>query len=226
MDEVVLYDMPDDENEVRRRNAETEIVNNFQFNQIDEDPYTVTDESSSSEENEEQRTMRKRIREELGLEDEDEALIQAFRLLQRGRIGEFLNSRIIQHKFRPAMVVLEHIQNPRIRNLVWDLLWQKELKIQKIQHYTFNGKCLACEKERSLSYVFRQKLGDKYIGIMGCDCFEVRFQKLIELRDLCFALAEQVDEIDFFEGAQSDLQEMMDRINQAEAEMKRRYPKN
>lgn len=224
MDEVILYDLS--ENETRRRNAETEILNRFQFNQPDEDPYTVTDESSSSEENLGQRIARKRVRQELGLENEEEALTEAFRLLKEDRIGNFLDSAIIRRKFRPAMVILEHVQNPAIRNLLWVLLWQKGLKIQKINHYSFNGKCLACEKERCLTYGFRQKYRNIYIGIMGKDCFEVRFSKLIELRDLCFALAEQVNEIDFFEGAELDLQEMMDRINQAEAEMANRYPKN
>jgi hypothetical protein len=223
MDEVLIFDDEDNDVEARRRKRSTQIAQNYEFNQEEGSQYLETDEDDEFVVQDDERFNRKRIRQELGMEDEEEALKDAFRQLRLRRVQEFLNAPIIQRKFRPAYVLLEHIANPHIRKTIWDLLWNQQLKITKLDRYAFEGKCLACDKTRVLSYSFKQKIFNHYLGVMGCDCFEVRFQKLIDLHHICFDLADSVEDFAFYDTAMAELEEIFDRINGAEAEMKRRY---
>jgi len=215
-------------NQLRRLNKEKEIFNSFQFNKEDEPLYISAEESNESSyefnDNVEEEIGRQEIRNMLGIQDEEIALFEAFLLLNIGQVDGFLDSEIIKLKFKPAMVLLEHIYNKNVREKLWKLLWNKNLSVRELKYSSFKDLCLACNKPRMLSYMLSQENPKTYIGIMGCDCFEVRFQKLINLRDLCYSLSEIVYDEDFYDVADQSLSEMIDLINSAEAEMKSRYP--
>jgi hypothetical protein len=215
------------EKKSRKEDATERIVNAYEFNQEDTDPYMAMEESlESSEEFEEQvreEGGREIIRSAMGIENEDDLLFEAFVLLNRGRVDTFLDSDVIKRKFRPAMILLEKIVDRGVRMKLWSLLWHKNLRVHKLKYFRVKYYCLACERDRLLSYEFYEKDTGCHLGIMGCDCFEVRFQKLIELVGICYILSDLVYSNQFQKRVKKDFEEIFYKINSAEAEMKRLY---
>ena len=205
------------------------IINSYQFNKEDENPYISADESCESSEEFDRNVMdeeggRNNIRNMLEIEDDNVLFLEAFRLLNLGRVNQFLNSGIIKRKFKSALTLLEKVIDFNVRTRLWNLLWDRNLYVVKSKHSIPLGSCIACNRQRRLNYRLYQNDTAEKIGIMGSDCFEVRFQKLIDLRDVCYMLSLLIHREDFYEIVEEQLEIVFDKINGAEAEMVKRYP--
>jgi hypothetical protein len=96
------------------------IINSYQFNKEDENPYISADESCESSEEFDRNVMdeeggRNNIRNMLEIEDDNVLFLEAFRLLNLGRVNQFLNSGIIKRKFKSALTLLEKVIDFKIK---------------------------------------------------------------------------------------------------------------
>jgi hypothetical protein len=101
------------------------IINSYQFNKEDENPYISADESCESSEEFDRNVMdeeggRNNIRNMLEIEDDNVLFLEAFRLLNLGRVNQFLNSGIIKRKFKSALTLLEKVIDFNVRIKTFD----------------------------------------------------------------------------------------------------------
>jgi hypothetical protein len=137
--------------------------------------------------------------------DEREDLRVAFAVLATGDWEAFLDTHVINNKFKPAFSLLEFFGigkgTKNVKHL-WRLLWESKLVISPSKS-NYSGKCIACVYERCLGYVSSErKLAREEpvivpIGLMGPRCYEIRFSTLRNLVDHCLILTSSVQDANF-----------------------------
>jgi len=178
-------------------------------------------------------------------------LIAAFRLLRSGHLNGFLTDPNVRKHFIDAFTLLGDFGQGHSRERLmyfWHLAWRGELFVRKLQNNRNKGKCTACNLRRKLRYCFyRQTNGDlneqyfadlddqndgdvELLGLMGPNCFEDKFLKLITLSSVCLSLIPLIDYQDFEEFGNFDqfalhvLHPHLEAIKYASANMAKRYP--
>lgn len=174
-----------------------------------------------------------------------EGLREAFMRLVKDDLEGFLDCPIIREKLRPAFVLLKgEFQSGYGQERIttyWKMYWYNDLYVRSLGNYRVRGQCIACKKSRCLKYAFNQIGkrdidyyghldddidGDGFIGLMGCDCFEVKFQPLMQLVDKCLEITDILesdpDQVGFDDLVYSRLGSVLNKLNCAGALMKQR----
>jgi len=177
------------------------IVGGFGFMEPDEDIYS----DESVEEGEEDlggfvdsgrgQMSRKKIRENIGMLDEEVGLHEAFLILASGNWIRFLGLKVIREK------VLDFVNGSLksfgdgtcerdLRNLL-DLAWRNELVVYKRRIALVDHVCIACNIVRTVTYEIYEIVDDHYLlrGFMGPECYGIRFLPLIDLAYGCKQIA-------------------------------------
>lgn len=165
----------------------------------------------------------------------------AFRLLQEGRLDDFLEESATNPAYRllePAFALLGNFgQGHRRETLtnLWWLCWDDKLKVVMLEGNGHKGKCCACNCRRTLRYRFLEETarGPVSRGHIGPCCYEVKFSPLMEVVFVCKELLDVLDDENLgrftlatgetvagFDGyARVCLEPILDKIRQAPANM-------
>ncbi len=156
-----------------------------------------------------------------------ETLREAFQYLRDGDIERFLDCWIIRRDLAPAFHLIEHEfnsgHNKELMMAMWKLRWAGNLSVVSLQNFRHRGRCIACNRKRKLKYCMFDLRG--FLGIMGTDCYEVKFNPLMKLIDVCILLTTQLDREDFSEYAKVVLKPTLEAVREAPAIMKALYSK-
>lgn len=147
-------------------------------NSEEEDAYTTTSESSYSSDLDEE------IREEMGLKDREIALYNALQKLARGDIRGFLKDEYTKQLFRTSYALIESCGRGAKTNStlkLWTLAWYDRLQYKKSSHTYMKQECVSCAEKRNLSYSFRDKETGDDLGRMGEACYNIRFDRLMDV---------------------------------------------
>jgi hypothetical protein len=152
----------------------------------------------------------------------------AFTHLRDGNYHLFLDSDIIKRKFFHAFQLLGnfgHGTNVATVTRLWHLSWEGVLRIRRFSQYVVQGTCIACNRDRRLQYSIYHVDNDVEVrqGIMGVDCYEVKFVPLLKLINICKRIAQQVDINGFDAYANNKMQSCLQEIAEAPMKMKELY---
>lgn len=118
---------------------------------------------------------------------EKEELYQALLLLQKGDIAGFLNSPIIERKFRPVYTVIESCGfGGGLTQVLWKQAWYPE-RVKIVQGEYEEGKCVSCDLHRGGKY--EVYINGNRVGFMGSSCYKIRFTRLLNLIKICKEIA-------------------------------------
>lgn len=185
----------------KKMSREEEIVSNYEFMQEEVVINIELEESENKRaknfiveddylDREEAKIALKEMRNNMGIVDEKVAFEQAFNRLANGHWELFLEHPIIKRKFRPVDTVLESfgvgLKTALVKEL-YQLYWDDNLIIKELK-YIQQGECIACGGKRKLCYKFFRRDGVS-LGVMGTDCYSIRFGKIVKLIDVCKAIS-------------------------------------
>jgi hypothetical protein len=164
--------------ETSRTKRERDVLEEYEFfDEIEEDkeiPREDDDMNDFIENDENDEKAREQAREALGIEDEEDALKEAFYILSTGKWPLFLESGVIQQWFKPVYVVLNSFGNGELQkvvNILWKLCWSGELK-PKLLILGYQDMCICCGNTRHVQYELYYKRSGNLIGGIGTDCYE------------------------------------------------------
>jgi hypothetical protein len=165
----------------------------------------------------------------------------AFRLLQEGRLDDFLEESATNPAYRllePAFALLGNFGQGHSRETLtdlWWLCWDDKLKVVMLESHGQKGKCCACNCRRTLRYRFLEETerGPVSRGRIGPCCYEVKFSPLMDVVTTCKELLNVLDDeklgrftlatgetVVGFDGyARVCLEPILDKIRQAPANM-------
>ena len=108
---------------------------------------------------------------------------------------------------------------------LWNLLWNDDLSIIEVDEKDYiKDKCIACNRTRHLTYEITKESTDEILGIMGVDCYEIKFQTIIDLVETCKrGLVHRLHRVDFDSYARAHLMGDIRNIQEAPMKMKRHY---
>lgn len=100
-----------------------------------------------------------------------------------------------------------------------------EKSLELFEQDLVDSHCLFCRLRRNLSICTYDTSGDApvYLGLIGADCWNIRFQPLLELIDACRSLALNVNHPDFEIIARRHLNACLTKIIEAPAVMAEAY---
>lgn len=215
-----------------------EVVRQYDFMHDDIDQLGNSDEDNDHNNNlnesfvEEDDVDARNLMLEHGLvNDEREDLRVAFAVLATGDWEAFLDTPVINNKFKPAFSLLEFFGTGKgTKNVkhLWRLLWDSKLVISPSKS-TYRGQCIACVNERSLGYVISERKivrGESAIvpiGLMGPKCYEIRFSTLRNLVDHCLILTLSLQDANFDSLVESCLNQDLGSIVYANKIMKKAH---
>lgn len=167
----------------------------------------------------------------------------AFRLLAARDIDGFLDHWIIKRLFEPVYILTrsfgQEYGKEKILSL-WKCYWNNNLYVRKLKEFRLRGKCCACHCVRNLRYCFYlhtddlddfdfrrfsdQSDGDfNLLGLMGTDCYEIKFTAMLKVVDVCWKLVKYIDSPEFEQLVPDSLETAFERCNAAPADMKEKY---
>lgn len=102
---------------------------------------------------------------------------------------------------------------------------QYKQSLKRFEKDLADSHCLFCRLRRNLSICTYDTSGDApvYLGLIGADCWNIRFQPLIDLIDTCRSLALSIDHPDFELIDRRHLNACLTRIIEAPAVMAEAY---
>ena len=181
--------------------------------------------------------MRRARDDEIDMEDIDASNIisgsrrktdlkSAFIFLANGEIQKFLDNHIIKDLFHDANVLLGnfgHGTSVKKMKELWKLYWEGNLYINEVEEEYIEDKCIACNRTRRLKYELYKDQENEFIGIMGTDCYEIKFITLLELVKVCRRLRRKVNEPGFEDIARRKIGEAMIAVREAPIKMQQYY---
>lgn len=164
-------------------------------------------------------------------------LNESLQLLKRGDIQGFLDSYVVKRDFQPAFDLLGKFGQGHSKPLMthlWNLFWEGKLLVVSLGDFRLNAHCIACRKSRKLKYVILEKVeqceeypsGWKELGVMGTDCYEIKFDALTDLAARCLSFtidSEGDDEIVLDEDDLANYVTAIERVRSAPAKMAEAY---
>lgn len=215
--------------ETSRAKRERDVLEEYEFfDEIEEDKEIQREDDDMNdfiENDENDERAREQAREALGIEDEEDALKEAFYILSTGQWPLFLELGVIQQWFKPVYVVLNSFGNgdlQKVVNILWKLCWSGELK-PKLLILGYQDMCICCGNTRHVQYELYYKRSGNLIGGIGTDCYEIKFCHLLKLASTCRKIAKKIDSYDFYKYARTELKAAMDPIIHACKIMAKKY---
>lgn len=154
---------------------------------------------------------------------------RAFQKLQDGDYEGFMNAEIMSRWFDPAKTMTKafgHGSRHAMVKKLWMLYWNGNLEMRELPFDVEDDKCLTCGYRRHLRIMATTEHPNRYVenlGYVGVDCFEIRFQLLMNLTDACKQLLEWRNSPRFDEVVAGTLDKIKEDILMAPLKMKERY---
>lgn len=173
-----------------------------------------------------------------------ETLKEAFTYLANGDVDSFLDTSIIREKLSAAFNLLKYDfnsgHNQAKMTTLWLHAWKNTLVIRSLGGFRVRGQCHACNRRRQLKHCLYLKpnnfdqhafdgvddnedAGFELLGVMGDDCYTIKFSRLTRLISVCKHLIRDLPRTDFEEYALATLAPYLRTIQDAPADMRYRY---
>lgn len=206
-------------------------------NDQDEDEQANDEELEEEMENEEEQDPNPRPRRSRRLESS--GYKPAFDLLRHGDVDGFLNAPIMQQWLLDSRNLIKnfgHGTHHATVNYMWMVAWKGLLSSKVGAIFTDDDRCVACGFKRYLTYRMYEARGFRaqfeenefrdangYLGIMGTDCYEVKFMALWDFVNACLSLCFRTEEPGFNQTVTTALRAANVTIREAPAVMAERY---